>query len=52
MLDAGMKAQEIARKLNRSAQAIYARLQRTYRKQPATHKPSAGLWSLGLKAKK
>jgi DNA-binding NarL/FixJ family response regulator len=33
MLDAGMKVPNIARKLNRTAQAIYARLQRIYRKR-------------------
>jgi hypothetical protein len=33
MLDAGMKVANIARKLNRTAQAIYARLQRLYRKR-------------------
>jgi DNA-binding NarL/FixJ family response regulator len=34
MLDAGMKVPNIARKLNRTAQAIYARLQRIYRRRP------------------
>jgi hypothetical protein len=33
MLDAGMKVPNIARKLNRTAQAIYARLQRIYRRR-------------------
>ena len=33
MLAAGMTAPEIARKLKRTAQAIYARLQRFYRKR-------------------
>jgi DNA-binding CsgD family transcriptional regulator len=37
MLDAGKIAPEIALKLNRTPQAIYARLQRLYRKR----KPSA-----------
>jgi DNA-binding NarL/FixJ family response regulator len=36
MLDAGMKVPNIARKLNRTAQAIYARLQRIYRRRRAT----------------
>jgi hypothetical protein len=35
MLDAGMKVPNIARKLNRTAQAIYARLQRIYRRRRA-----------------
>ena len=35
MLDAGMTAPEIARKLNRTAQAIYGRVQRLYRKRRA-----------------
>ena len=35
MLDAGMKVPNIARKLNRTAQAIYARLQRIYRRRGA-----------------
>ena len=33
LLAAGMTAPEIARKLKRTAQAIYARLQRLYRKR-------------------
>jgi IS30 family transposase len=33
MLDAGKEAAEIAVTLNRSPEAIYARLQRTYRKR-------------------
>jgi hypothetical protein len=33
MLDAGMTAPEIVRKLKRTAQAIYARMQRLYRKR-------------------
>ncbi len=40
MLDAGMKVPNIARKLNRTAQAIYARLQRLYRKrEPSRTRP-------------
>ena len=40
MLDAGMKVPNIARKLNRTAQAIYARLQRLYRKrEPSQTRP-------------
>jgi IS30 family transposase len=33
MLDAGMKVPNIARQLNRTAQAIYAPLQRIYRRR-------------------
>jgi IS30 family transposase len=33
MLDAGVKVPNIARKLNRTAQAVYARLQRLCRKR-------------------
>ena len=36
MLDAGVKVPNIARKLDRTAQAIYARLQRIYRRRRAT----------------
>jgi DNA-binding NarL/FixJ family response regulator len=40
MLDAGMTAPEIARKLKRTAQAIYARMQRLYRKlDPSSTRP-------------
>ena len=40
MLDAGMTAQEIARKLKRTAQAIYARMQRLDRKRdPSSTRP-------------
>jgi IS30 family transposase len=40
MLAAGMTAREIARKLKRTAQAIYARLQRHYRKrEPSRTRP-------------
>jgi IS30 family transposase len=40
MLDAGMKVPNIARKLNRTAQAIYARLQRLYGKRdPSRMRP-------------
>ena len=40
MLDAGMKVPNIARKLIRTAQAIYARLQRLYRKrEPSQTRP-------------
>ena len=40
MLDAGIPAAEIARKLKRTAQAIYARLQRLYRKRdPSRRRP-------------
>jgi hypothetical protein len=34
MLDAGKTALEISRKLKRTIQAIYARLQRIYRRRP------------------
>jgi hypothetical protein len=34
MLDAGKTAVEISRKLKRTIQAIYARLQRIYRRRP------------------
>jgi DNA invertase Pin-like site-specific DNA recombinase len=39
MLDAGMTAAEAAKKLGRTRQAIYARLQHLYRKRyaPPTH---------------
>ena len=47
LLDAGKIAPEIALKLNRTPQAIYARLQRVYRKR-ARQIPA----ELGLKAKK
>jgi hypothetical protein len=40
LLDAGKEAAEIAVVLNRTRQAIYARLQRIYRKRL---KPAAGL---------
>lgn len=46
LLDAGKIASEIALKLNRTPLAIYARLQRVYRKRA---RQSA---ELGLKAKK
>jgi IS30 family transposase len=40
MLDAGMTAPEIARKLKRTAQAIYARMQRLHRKRdPSSTRP-------------
>jgi DNA-binding NarL/FixJ family response regulator len=40
MLAAGMTAPEIARKLKRTAQAVYARLQRLYRKRnPSRMRP-------------
>jgi IS30 family transposase len=40
MLAAGMTGREIARKLKRTTQAIYARLQRHYRKRkPARTRP-------------
>jgi hypothetical protein len=39
MLDAGMKVPNIARKLNRTAQAIYARLQRIYRRRRVATSP-------------
>ena len=44
MLDAGKFAPEIALKLNRTPQAIYARLQRLYRERTETSR------DLGLKA--
>ena len=46
MMAVGMEAQEIARELNRTAQAIYARLQRIYRRRRAARpapKPPVGL---------
>jgi hypothetical protein len=40
MLDAGMTAAEAARKLERTRQAIYARLQHLYRKRyPSPTRP-------------
>jgi IS30 family transposase len=49
MLDAGMTAAEAAKKLERTRQAIYARLQRFYRKRyPSPAAPP----ELGLKVKK
>jgi hypothetical protein len=41
MLDAGKIAPEIALKLNRTPQAIYARLQRLYRKRTETSRDLA-----------
>jgi hypothetical protein len=46
MLDAGEIAPEIALKLNRTPQAIYARLQRLYRRRTSPAKTSR---ELGLK---
>jgi hypothetical protein len=37
MLNARVKVPNIARKLNRTAQAVYARLQRLYRKRDPSH---------------
>lgn len=48
LLDAGKEAAEIAVELNRTRQAVYARLQRRYRKRA---KQPALLVDLGLKAK-
>jgi DNA-binding NarL/FixJ family response regulator len=46
MLDAGKIAPEIAPKLNRTPQAIYARLQRLYRKRmPSAKRHSTVSWS-------
>jgi hypothetical protein len=50
MLDAGRIAPEIALKLNRTPQAIYARLQRLYRKRMPSAK-TAQHSELELKAK-
>ena len=47
LLDAGKEAAEIAVKLNRTRQAVYARLQRRYRKRAK----QPGQEELGLKAK-
>jgi IS30 family transposase len=47
LLDAGKEAAEIAVLLNRTRQAVYARLQRRYRKQARQPRPG----ELGLKAK-
>jgi IS30 family transposase len=48
LLEAGKTALEIATSLQRKPQAIYARLQRLYRKRP---KPGRRVVELGLKAK-
>jgi IS30 family transposase len=48
LLDAGREAAEMAVALNRTRQAIYARLQRLYRKGAR----EATLVEIGLKAKK
>jgi hypothetical protein len=47
LVDAGKESAEIAVALNRTRQAIYARLQRLYRKRAR----AARLVELGLKAK-
>jgi DNA-binding CsgD family transcriptional regulator len=51
LLDAGKIAPEIALKLNRTPQAIYARLQRLYRKRTAGRKVLQHRKQWGLKAK-
>lgn len=52
MLNAGDTAAHIAQKLNRTPQAIYARVQRIYRKRTSGQNPLQNRVQWGLKAKK
>lgn len=52
MLNEGKTAPEIARKLNRTAQAVYSRVQRIYRKRTPEKVRFGHRVQWGLKAKK